>query len=144
MNTCHKCGKDYTVDQNGSCRNCESEAKSPSYEHEWLIIVRADSKRGAMDAVNACWESWNRDNEPLGGSRPASMGHRMDYDVSKRKIVDIGETICRACQLIDGFKGWADSGEWSEWDEETRTELGKLLPLFSLPNSQAHPPAGSA
>lgn len=55
------------------------------FAHEWQITVRADSPRGAMDAVWKCWEAWKCGHEPCSGGCPASMGDRMDYTVKKIK-----------------------------------------------------------
>lgn len=55
------------------------------YAHEWTITIKADDPKGAMDAVWACWEAWQKKVEPLGGACPACMGNRMTYDVHKTK-----------------------------------------------------------
>jgi hypothetical protein len=56
-----------------------------NYEHEWTITVKADTLRGAMDAVWGCWAAWQNGAEPICGKCPASMGGRMEYDVMKTK-----------------------------------------------------------
>lgn len=53
------------------------------YAHRWDVIVKADSQQGAMDAVWAMWQAWQKGAEPISGSCPASMGNRMKYDVRK-------------------------------------------------------------
>lgn len=58
---------------------------SAGYAHEWTITVKADELPGAMEAVWQCWEAWREGKEPIGGSMPRSMGHRMDYSVKKTK-----------------------------------------------------------
>jgi hypothetical protein len=58
---------------------------SASFAHVWQITVKADDLHGAMDAVWQCWKAWQEGHEPIGGSCPARMGNRMDYDVKKTK-----------------------------------------------------------
>lgn len=65
-------------------------AGSATYCHEWSICVKADSQEGAMDAVWACWQAWQKGDEPLGGICPASMGNRMEYRVEKAKSPNSG------------------------------------------------------
>ena len=64
---------------------CAPAPGSESYAHEWTITIKADSLRGAMDAVWNCWEAWRDGSEPVGGVCPESMGNRMTYDVNKTK-----------------------------------------------------------
>ena len=63
---------------------------SATYCHGWSITVQADSLEGAMDAVWACWQAWQKGAEPLGGICPASMGNRMEYRVEKAKSPNSG------------------------------------------------------
>lgn len=74
-------GKDLEI----ACQPCDGSAE---YAHEWQITIMADSLSGAMDAVWNCWEAWQKGDEPMSGSCPSSMGHRMDYSVKKTKRPD--------------------------------------------------------
>jgi hypothetical protein len=67
------------------CRPIRAEFASTDYAHEWQITVKADDLHGAMDAVWQCWKAWQEGHEPIGGSCPARMGSRMDYEVKKTK-----------------------------------------------------------
>ena len=95
MRICDKCGwtNQNTLDK---CPNCLTPMPEPArptravftstdYAHEWQITVKADALHGAMDAVWQCWKAWQEGYEPIGGSCPARMGNRMDYDVKKTK-----------------------------------------------------------
>jgi len=55
------------------------------YEREWVITIKADTLRGAMDAVWQCWEAWKQGHEPCGGNMPRSMGDPMTYNVKRVK-----------------------------------------------------------
>ena len=55
------------------------------YEREWVITIKADTLRGAMDAAWHCWKAWRDGHEPCGGNMPRSMGDPMTYDVKRVK-----------------------------------------------------------
>ena len=77
------------------------------YSHECHITVKADSLKGAMDAVWECWKAWQANAEPLGGACPRSMGDRMSYRVQKTQSPTApGETAGLAWERLPTAPGW--------------------------------------
>lgn len=74
---------------------------------------------------------------PDGDSDPDttfSESGRFDFAAAENTIINV-------CQLVDGFKGFAETdGDWSEWDQATYNALQSLLVSVSKQNSSGQQP----